>query len=204
MAQYLGDGVLIYFGFPEAHEDDPRRAAEAALRILERTRAMGDRLQLGLPSPPEVRIGIHTGVVIVGRVGVGHEQLALGEAPNLAARLQQAAAPNAITVSEATRRLIVGYFELEFIGDLTLRGFELPVAVYRVLSSRSVQIRAGASAHLPSLVGRDREETALVEQWDAVTGDMTARAVLVSGEAGIGKSRQVRRSSKASRVAAAC
>ncbi|MES1178087.1 MAG: adenylate/guanylate cyclase domain-containing protein [Myxococcales bacterium] len=190
VAQYLGDGVLIYFGFPEAHEDDPRRAAEAALRILDKMRSMGDRLALGVRFSPEVRVGIHTGVVIVGRVGDGHEHLALGEAPNLAARLQQLAAPNAIIVSDATRRLIEGHFELDLIGDVTLKGFEEPITVHHLLASTSVQSRGAASIRLPSPIGRAREESALLEQWLNVTRNLTPRAVLLSGEPGIGKSRQ--------------
>ena len=190
VAQYLGDGVLIYFGFPEAHEDDPRRAAECALRILDEMRSLGARLTLGAGFTPEVRVGIHTGVVIVGRVGDGRAHLALGEAPNLAARLQQLAAPNAIVISEATRRLLDGYFEHEPIGDVNVKGFDEPITVHHLLSGSGLPSRSTTGVGVPSPIGRAREESALLEQWLAVTEQSKPRAVLVSGEPGIGKSRQ--------------
>ena len=190
VAQYLGDGVLIYFGFPEAHEDDPRRAAEAALRIVQRMRNVADRLALSARFSPEVRVGIHTSVVIVGPVGDGHEPLALGEAPTLAARLQQLATPNTIVISEATRRLIDGHFEHEPLGDVTLKGFEEPITVHRLLASNRVPSRGVGRPHLPAPIGRAREGLALLEQWRTVIESGTSRAVLLSGEPGLGKSRQ--------------
>src|SRR6185436_2626951 len=116
--------VLVYFGFPEAHEDDPRRATGAALAILERVKSIQERLHLRLPLPPRVRIGVHTGVVVVDQIGGGREPVALGEVPNLAARLQQLAEPGTVLLSEATRRLIEGFFVVESLGDKQLKGYE--------------------------------------------------------------------------------
>ena len=136
IAQLLGDGLLIYFGYPVAHEDDAQRAVRAGLGMLA---AMGDlntRLQQAKGIQLAIRVGVHTGLVVVGEMGgAGHqEQLALGEVPNLAARLQGLATSNTLVVSSATYRLIQGYFECQDLGVQTLRGVPQPLKVYRVLS----------------------------------------------------------------------
>src|SRR5438128_7531242 len=143
IAQYLGDGLLIYFGFPVAHEDDAQRAVRAGLGMLA---AMGD-LNQGLPQAKgiqlAIRIGIHTGLVVVGEMGGAgrQEQLALGEVPNIASRIEGLATPNTMAVSEATYRLIQGYFACQDLGAQTLRGVTEPVTLYRVLSAIGAQGR---------------------------------------------------------------
>src|SRR5467141_2484394 len=143
IAQLLGDGLLVYFGYPHAHEDDARRAVRTGLGILD---AMGD-LNKGLQQAKgiqlAIRLGIHTGLVVVGAMGSGgrHEQLALGETPNLAARIQGLAAPNTLVISDTTSRLIQGYFECQNLGAQTLRGVAEPITVYRVLTESGAQNR---------------------------------------------------------------
>jgi class 3 adenylate cyclase len=135
VAQLLGDGLLVYFGYPHAHEDDPHRAVRTGLGILS---AMGD-LNKGLPQTIDiqlaVRVGVHTGLVVVGEMGSTgrHEPLALGETPNVAARIQGLAAPNTLVISEATSRLVWGYFDYQDLSEQTLRGVAEPVHVYRIL-----------------------------------------------------------------------
>jgi class 3 adenylate cyclase/tetratricopeptide (TPR) repeat protein len=185
ISQHLGDGVMAYFGHPKAYEDDPRRATQAALRIIERTRFINDRLQLDLRISPEVRIGIHTGMTVIGPTG-----LALGEAPSLAARLEKFAQPNSIVISDATRNLIEGYFHLESLGRQTLKGFAEPVGVHRVLSATVAQSRMEVTAsRLTPLAGRDQEDAELARLWSEATTGGAPRVVVVSGESGIGKSR---------------
>ncbi|MDJ0976880.1 MAG: adenylate/guanylate cyclase domain-containing protein [Planctomycetota bacterium] len=187
VAQYLGDGILAYFGYPQAHEDDAARAVQTGLEMLQRVDGIEEHGQ-----HLRVRVGIHTGLVVVGDVGVGahHEQLALGEAPNIAARLQAAAEPNTLLISNATRNLIGGQFDLEDLGKTGLKGLSRPVHVHRVLSrsGASSRFEARAASGLAPFIGRRPEVDALRAAWDvAVTG--TGRTVLLRGEAGIGKSR---------------
>ena len=187
LAQYLGDGVLAYFGYPAAHEDDAGRALRSALHILAN---IDDLIIRG--NRPSLRVGIHTGLVVVGNVGtVGRrEQLALGEAPNVAARLQGEALPDTIVISDATRALLAGQFALEDLGSRTLKGISRPMQIYRVLGeSAASRFQAMKSAHgLTPFVGREREVNAIREAWvDAAEGQ--GRSVLLRGEAGMGKSR---------------
>ena len=161
IAQYLGDGLLVYFGYPLAHEDDAPRAVRTGLGIIE---AMG---QLHPSLGPErevhlaVRLGIHTGLVVVGDVGAGtrHEPLALGETPNIAARLQALAAPNTLVISAATQQLIAGYFQWKALGAHTLPGLAQPMEVYRILGASGAQSRleVAATYGLTPLVGRAQE-----------------------------------------------
>src|SRR5215467_5148391 len=134
IAQYLGDGLLVYFGYPQAHEDDAHRAVRAGLGILDALVALNARLEPRTGVRLAVRLGIHTGLVVVGEVGGvrRHEQLALGETPNLAARLQGLAVLDALLISAATYRLVQGYFACQDLGTHTLRGVTIPMHVYRV------------------------------------------------------------------------
>jgi class 3 adenylate cyclase/tetratricopeptide (TPR) repeat protein len=192
VAQYLGDGVMVYFGFPEAHEDDPRRATGACLAILKRVESIQERLHLKLPLPPQVRIGVHTGVVVVDQLGGGREPLALGEVPNLAARLQQLAEPGTVLISDATRRLIEGFFVIEPLGEKLVKGYESPVPLFQLLASTGAQSRIAATGpHLTPFVGRESEMQSLEAQWALCQQSQSLRCVSLVGEPGIGKSRHV-------------
>ena len=169
IAQYLGDGLLVYFGYPLAHEDDAQRAVRAGLGIVEALGQLNTHLgQEGLrPAPTQsrqrgvhlaVRLGIHTGLVVVGEVGGGtrQEQLALGETPNLAARLQGIAAPNTVVISVTTFQLLGGFFACQPLGTPPLKGQAQPLAVYRVLyeSMARSRLEAIGSTGWTPLVGR--------------------------------------------------
>src|SRR5262245_53893918 len=194
IAQLLGDGLLVYFGYPQAHEDDAQRAVRTGLSIL---KAMGDlnqHLQRERGIQLGVHIGMHTGLVVVGEMG-DHgrpEQLALGETPNIAARIEGLAQPNTIAVSEATYRLVQGYFECQDLGAQTLRGVAEPVTLYRILSASGAQGRLDIAQPrgLTPLVGRESEVALLLERWEQAKHGQ-GHVVLLTGEAGVGKSRLV-------------
>ena len=195
VAQYLGDGLLVYFGYPQAHEDDAQRAVRAGLGILAAMGTLNTRLAQDQGVRLAVRLGIHTGLVVVGEMGSGgrHEHLALGDTPNLAARLQGLAAPDTVVISDATARLVQGYFTCQDLGTQTLKGIDTPVRVSQVVGESAAQSRldvAGTSGLTP-LVGREAEITLLRERWAQSTEGL-GQVVLLSGEAGIGKSRLVR------------
>jgi class 3 adenylate cyclase/predicted ATPase len=187
VAKYMGDGVLIYFGYPEAHEDDAERAVRAGLALVEAVRS------LTAPEPLQVRIGIGTGLVVVGDLvgsGEAQERGVVGETPNLAARLQAIAAPGAIVIGQRTRRLLAGLFEYRDLGCVEVKGFARPVQAYEVLRPRTVESRFEAlhATGLTALVGREEESELLFRRWSrAKTGE--GQVVLITGEAGIGKSR---------------
>ena len=188
IAQYLGDGLLVYFGYPAAHEDDAARAIRAGLEIV--TALHQARSQF--PQPVQVRIGIHTGPVVVGQMGSGsrHEQLALGETPNIAARMQGQAQPNEVVISAATQRLVTGLFETQDRGLSELKGISTPLSLYRVVGESEAQSRfeAAVRAGLTPLVGREEELSLLRRRWErALAGE--GQVILLSGEPGIGKSR---------------
>ena len=195
VAKYMGDGILVYFGYPRAHEDEAERSVRAGLDIVD---AMAE-LNAAIRRPPgvelAVRIGIATGPVIVGdQIGEGtaSETAVVGETPNLAARLQALAQPNQILVSAATRMMLGGHFELDDLGAYELKGFAEPVPAWRVLSARDVEsrfaaTRAGSAA---PLVGRQEEMGLLVRAWDGSSHGL-GQVVLIQGEAGVGKSRLV-------------
>jgi class 3 adenylate cyclase/predicted ATPase len=186
VAKYMGDGVLIYFGYPEAHEDDAERAARAGLAVIE---AVG---RLATQEPLNVRIGIATGLVVVGDLigaGAAQERSVVGETPNLAARLQALARPGTLVVADSTRRQIGTLFEIEDLGLQPLAGFGEPQRAWRVVGESGVVSRFEAlrSGTTP-LVGRDEELDLMLWRWQqAKLGE--GRVVLVSGEPGIGKSR---------------
>jgi class 3 adenylate cyclase/predicted ATPase len=194
IAQYLGDGLLVYFGYPLAHEDDAQRAVRAGLGMVEALGQLNVRLQQDRGVELAVRLGIHTGLVVVGEVGGGarQEQLALGETPNLAARLQGIAAPNTVVISAATVPLLGGFFACQSLGTPSLKGLAQPLAVYRVLyeSTARSRLEAAGSTSLTPLVGREQEVGLLRERWAQVK-DGIGQVILLSGEAGIGKSRLV-------------
>ena len=194
IAQYLGDGLLVYFGYPQAHEDDAQRAVRAGLGIVEALGQLNTRLEQERGVRLAVRLGIHTGLVVVGELGSGtrQEQLALGETPNLAARLQGIAAPDTVVISAVAFQLLGGFFACQSLGTPLLRGVAQPLEVYQVLYENMARSRleAAGSTDLTPLVGREQEMALLLERWAQVK-DGLGQVVLLSGEAGIGKSRLV-------------
>ena len=186
VAKYMGDGVLIYFGYPQAHEDDAERAVRAGLELIQ---ALGT---LKSSAPLQTRVGIATGLVVVGDLigsGAAQEQAVVGETPNLASRLQSIAAPNTVVIAESTRRLVGNLFELQDLEPKELRGIAEPVRAWSALRPSSVESRFEAlrTAATP-LVGREEEIELLKRRWaQAKAGD--GCVVLISGEPGIGKSR---------------
>ena len=189
VAKYMGDGVLAYFGYPQAHEHDAERAVQAGLALIEAT----PKLKTVAGVPLVVRVGIATGLVVVGDligVGAAQEQAVVGETPNLAARLQALAEPNMVVVSEGTRKLLGNLFELEDLGAKDLRGISGLVRAWAALRASSVESRFEAlhTSGLTALVGRDEQFELLLRRWSgSKTGQ--GQVVLLSGEAGIGKSR---------------
>jgi class 3 adenylate cyclase len=196
IAQHLGDGLLVYFGYPAAHEDDAQRAVRTGLEMLARLQSLNAQLpptiRARLPHPLQVRIGIHTGVVVIGEIGSAdkREILALGETPNIAARVQGQAEPDEVVISGATLRLVEGLFECHDRGLHELKGISIPLPLYQVARESSAQSRFEAAVRtgLRPLVGREDELAFLRRRWQQVrTGE--GQAVLLSGEPGIGKSR---------------
>ena len=187
VAKYMGDGVLIYFGYPQAHEDDAERAVRAGLEIVAAITALKSSV------PLQTRVGIATGLVVVGDLigsGEAQERGIVGETPNLAARLQGIAEPNMVVIAESTRRLIGNLFELEDLGAKDLKGIAGPVRAWAALRASSAEGRFEAlhATGLTDLVGREEELELLLRRWSkAKTGE--GQVVLLSGEAGIGKSR---------------
>ena len=187
IGRYMGDGALVYFGYPQAHEDDAERAVRAGLTLVEAVRS------LTASEPLHVRIGIGTGLVVVGDlVGTGEaqERGVVGETPNLAARLQAAAAPDSIVIGPTTRRLLAGLFEYRDLGRIEVKGFATPVQAYEVVRPSTVESRFEAlhTTGLTALVGREEELQLLLRRWSIAKGG-EGQVVLLSGEAGIGKSR---------------
>src|SRR5262245_12831054 len=194
VAQLLGDGLLVYFGYPQAHEDDAQRAVRTGLGILEAVGALHTRLEQDKGIGLAVRLGIHTGPVVAGEMGRQgrQEQLALGEVPNVCSRIQGLAEPNTIMISADTYRLIQGYFECQNLGVQTLRGVAEPITVYHVLRESGARGRLDVAQPrgLTPLVGRESEVTLLLERWEQAKSGQ-GHVVLLTGDAGIGKSRLV-------------
>jgi class 3 adenylate cyclase len=189
VAKFMGDGVLAYFGFPRAHEEDAERAVRAGLDIA----AVVAKLETRANEKLEARIGIATGIVVVGDLvgqGSAQEQAVVGETPNLAARLQALAEPSAVVIAESTRRLLGDAFELERLGPRALKGFDAPVPAWAVLreAENVSRFEASRSQRLTPFVGREYEVALLLDRWrEASEGE--GQVALISGEAGIGKSR---------------
>jgi class 3 adenylate cyclase len=194
IAQYLGDGLLVYYGYPQAHEDDAPRAVRSGIGLVEAMDKLNARLAQERGLRLSIRVGIHTGLVVVGEIGGGdrQEQLAMGETPNVAARLQGLAAPDTVVISASTFRLLDGLFQCRQLGPQTLKGVSTPVPVYQVLGESVTQSRleAASSTGLTPLVGRQQEVGLLLERWAQVKEGL-GQVVWLSGEAGIGKSRLV-------------
>jgi class 3 adenylate cyclase len=187
VAKYMGDGVLIYFGYPQAHEDDAERAVKAGLELIQAVGGLKSSTSL------QTRVGIATGLVVVGDLigsGDSQERGIVGETPNLAARLQGTAEPNTVVIAESTRKLLGNLFDLQDLGAQDLKGVGAPVRAWGVLRPAAVESRFEAlhASGLTELVGREEELELLLRRWSkAKTGE--GQLVLLSGEAGIGKSR---------------
>ncbi len=191
VAQYLGDGVMAYFGWPEAHDNDAERAARAGLAILDAISKLNEH-----PTHPKLaaRVGIDSGAVVVG-AGAGKEVDVFGDTPNVAARVQAAAQPGTVLITEALYRLVHGLFLVEDRGTAILKGIELPLQLYRVVQPSVVRGRlqaVAAARGLTPFVGRDDELRSLINRWERAL-DGEGQVALIIGEAGIGKSRLVHR-----------
>src|SRR6201997_1928557 len=189
VAKYMGDGILIYFGYPQAHEDDAERAVRAGLELVAGVGALKTH------APLQTRVGIATGLVVVGDLigsGASQEQAIVGETPNLAARLQGVAEANSVVIAESTRKLVGSLFDLKDLGAMNLKGVEGPVRAWAALRPSSVESRFDAlhASGVTELVGREEELELLLRRWSkAKIGE--GQVVLLSGEAGIGKSRLI-------------
>jgi class 3 adenylate cyclase len=187
VAKYMGDGVLVYFGYPQAHEDDAERAVRAGLELIQAVGGLKSSTSL------QTRVGVATGLVVVGDLigsGEAQERGIVGETPNLAARLQGVAEPNTVVIAESTRKLIGNLFDLQDVGAQELKGIAGAVRAWAALRPASVESRFEAlhASGLTELVGRQEELELLLRRWsNAKTGE--GQTVLISGEAGIGKSR---------------
>jgi class 3 adenylate cyclase len=187
VAKYMGDGALVYFGYPQAHEDDAERAVRAGLQLV------ADVSNLKTEASLQTRVGIATGLVVVGDLigsGAAQEQAIVGETPNLAARFQGIAGPNTVVIAESTRRLLGNLFELEDLGAQELKGISGPVRAWAALRPSSAEGRFEAlhAGGVTDLVGREEELELLLRRWSKAKGG-EGQVVLFSGEAGIGKSR---------------
>jgi len=188
VARYMGDGVLAYFGYPQAQEHDAERAVRAGLSLLEAV----PKLKSAAGGPLQVRVGIATGLVVVGDLigdGPAQEQAVVGETPNLAARLQALAEPGTVVISSSTRKLTGGLFDYRDLGTVTLKGFTETVPAWQVLSASASESRFEAlRASTTTLIGREEELDLLLRRW-AQTKAGEGRVIHITGEPGIGKSR---------------
>jgi class 3 adenylate cyclase/tetratricopeptide (TPR) repeat protein len=190
IAQFLGDGVVVYFGYPRAHEDEAQRAVRCGLDIIEGIRNLAtDGLNMATLS---VRVGAHTGRVVVGPVGAGDRQsrIAVGDTPNLAARIQAEAPTGALAVSNTTWRVIEGYFNGTFLGEHTLKGVAEPMPLWVVIGEGISRERVEVSPRLTPFIGRTRERRVLLDTWATVRRGQS-QFLFLSGEPGMGKSRLV-------------
>jgi class 3 adenylate cyclase/predicted ATPase len=187
VAKFMGDGVLVYFGYPEAHEDDPEQAVRAGLELVAAVKG------LQTPEPLEARVGIATGLVVVGDLigsGASQEQAIVGKTPNLAARLQGLATPGMVVIADSTRKLLGNLFELEDLGGKDLKGISGPERAWAVVRANAVDSRFDAlhASGVTELVGRQEELELLLRRWSKVLAG-EGQVVLLAGEPGIGKSR---------------
>ena len=187
VAKYMGDGILVYFGYPQAHEDDAERAVRAGLELIQAVGGLKSNVRL------QTRVGVATGLVVVGDLigsGAAQEQAVVGETPNLAARLQAVAEPNKVVIAGSTRKLLGNLFELEELGVKDIKGIAEPVRAWAALRPSSVVSRFEAlhGRVLTGLVGREEELEILLRRWSKAKGG-EGQVVLLSGEPGIGKSR---------------
>jgi class 3 adenylate cyclase len=191
VAQYVGDGVLAYFGYPVAHEDNAERAVRAGLEVVSAVNKLNQSSDQFADLEVKVRVGIATGLVVVGNIlaeRVQDHDAVVGEAANLAARLQAMSEPNTVVVSEVTRRLAAERFEYRDLGKRELKGFMTPISVYQVIGQREVTRLEARGAALTPFVGRDEEITLLLDRWERAASQ-NGQVVALVGQGGIGKSR---------------
>jgi len=191
VAKYLGDGVMAYFGWPAAHDNDAERAARAGLAILDAIAKLNDQ-----PGHAKLsaRVGIDSGTVVIGK-GAGNEVEVFGDVPNIAARVQATAEPGTVAITDAPHRLVSGLFVVEDCAARELKGIERPLQLYRVLRPSGMRGRfeaVAAAGGLTPLVGREDELRSLQSRWERVL-EGEGQVVTIIGEAGIGKSRLLRR-----------
>src|SRR5438105_4225838 len=191
VSKYLGDGVMAYFGYPQAHDNDAERAARAGLAILDAIAKLNEQ-----PGHAHLsaRVGIDSGLVVVGK-GAGNEAEVFGDTPNLAARVQTAAKPGTVAISDTTQRLVSGLFVVEDCGAQDLKGIERPLRLYRVVRPSGMRGRFPAMAEMRGMtpfVGREDELRSLLNRWERV-GEGEGQVVTIIGEGGIGKSRLMQR-----------
>ncbi len=193
---FSGDGVLVYFGYPTAHEDAPRFAISTGLEIVQRISKLNERFSLALDKQLQIRIGIHTGIMFANDTGADEGPEAaeiVGDVPNVAYRVQGMAEPNSIVISANTQPLVSGYFDLETMGSVELKGVSVPIELFRVVSSRDVPNKLSIRLHkvVSPLVNRTSELRILEETWKNTT-EGQGRCIVLIGEGGIGKSRLIR------------
>ncbi|MGD8640254.1 MAG: adenylate/guanylate cyclase domain-containing protein [Gammaproteobacteria bacterium] len=193
IAQYLGDGILTYFGYPQANEDDATRAVEAGLHLIRNIQHLNERLHAERGVTLSLRIGIHTGLVVIGEIsGDDKRSLALGTTPNVAARLQDLAETNTVLISDATYRLIHSRFQCSPIGEKQLKGFSHPFTLYQVesVADSSLPLVSETAFNQVPLIGREQESALILDRLEQARAGQ-GQVVVLSGEAGIGKSRLV-------------
>jgi class 3 adenylate cyclase len=191
VAKYLGDGLMVYFGWPEAHEDDAERAVRAGLAIVDDVNSLNGRLAKEHNVTLSVRVGIQTGSVVIGQGG-GDQADVFGDAPNVASRVQSAAEPNYVLITAAVHELVSGLFLVEDRGAHQLKGIEHPVQLYRAIQPTAVRrgTRGTATRALTPFVGHEDDMLLLLSRWEQAR-EGQGQLALVMGEPGIGKSRLV-------------
>jgi class 3 adenylate cyclase len=193
VAQYLGDGVVMYFGYPHSHEDQAQRAVRCGLDILKGVEALRASGRIPLDASFDVRLGAHTGRVVVGPMGAGDRrgQIALGDTPNIAARIQAEAEPGTLVVSEATWRIVEGYFTGKYLGEWWLKNVSEPTLLWLITGENLSTERVEVVSTLTAFIGRERERSVLEQAWeDSCAG--RSRFILLRGDPGMGKSRLAR------------
>jgi len=190
VAHYLGDGVVVYFGYPRAHEDEAQRAVRCGLDVLEGVEALRDSGGSPAGKVLNVRLGAHTGRVVVGPVGAGDrkDRIALGDAPNIANRIQSEAEPGTLVLSDVTWKIVEGYFAGKCLGEWQLKGVSKPMKLWLVTGESASRERVEVAGVLTPFIGREREQSVLERAWMESRGSRS-RFVLLRGDPGMGKSR---------------
>ena len=194
IAQYLGDGILVYFGYPVAHENDAHRAVSSGMGILNALVHLNEQLKQSIGQSISIWIGIHTGLVVIGSMGQdqGSQQLALGAAPNIASKIEGFAAPNSMVISDATYELVKDHFSCTDLGNQEIKGVDGPLKVFQVTSGLQIMKRLGSLSTVSdqALLGRNEEIQQLLKYWEQAKSSHS-QIVMISAEPGVGKSRLI-------------